>query len=141
MTPEQPTPTDRELLGQAAEALWGCAKAALTVEHSLDKPYPDDPRWSPWTRWVERPAREAHDLAMAIRKHLKATPAEPRAAAVTADEYFDAGAQLLAALNERDTAQAELARVTALVGHALDDAGVDDDTKAQWLERAGLEDR
>lgn len=38
-----------------------------------------------------------------------------------------------------DAAQAELARVTALVAQALDDAGVDEDTKAQWLERAGLE--
>jgi len=62
---------ERELLEQAAEALWECSKAALTVKPDLDKPYRDDPRWSPWTRWVEPRARRAHDLAMTIRKHLR----------------------------------------------------------------------
>ena len=61
----------RELLRQAEQALWNCAKAALTVKPVLDEPYPDLPQYTPYTRWVERPAREAHDLAMAIRKHLK----------------------------------------------------------------------
>ena len=61
----------RELLKRGADALWACAKAALTVKPTLDEPYPDDPRWTPYTRWVERPAHEAHDAAMAIRKHLK----------------------------------------------------------------------
>jgi len=65
------------LLKRAADALWACAKAALTVEPTLKQPYPDDPRWSPWTRWVERPAREAHDTAMAIRKHLRETGGQP----------------------------------------------------------------
>lgn len=65
-----------ELLRQAADALWNCAKAALTVKPTLSQPYPDAPELTPYTRWVERPSREAHDLAMAIRKHLKAnTPA------------------------------------------------------------------
>jgi hypothetical protein len=63
--------TDRELLQRAADALWNCAKSALTVAPSLSEPYPDHPEWTPYTRWVERPAREAHDLAMAIRKRLK----------------------------------------------------------------------
>jgi len=67
----EPQPTADELLRQAADALWKCAKAALTVKPTLDQPYPDAPEWTPYTRWVERPAREAHDLAMAIRKHLK----------------------------------------------------------------------
>ena len=66
--------TDRELLEQAADALRNCAKSALTVKPSLDEPYPDHPDWTPYTRWVERPARSAHDLAMVIRKHLKETP-------------------------------------------------------------------
>jgi len=61
----------RELLRQAAEALMDSAKAALTVKPSLDQPYPDDPRWTPYTRWVERPARRAHDLSIAIRKNLR----------------------------------------------------------------------
>lgn len=62
---------DRELLEQAADALWKCAKSALTVKPSLDQPYPDAPEWTPYTRWVEQPARRARDLAVAIRKHLK----------------------------------------------------------------------
>jgi hypothetical protein len=63
---------DRELLQQAADALWNCTKSALTVKPTLDTPY-DVPyeQWTPYTRWVERPAREAHDLAMKIRKRLK----------------------------------------------------------------------
>jgi len=73
----EPQPTAEELLRQAADALWKCAKAALTVKPTLDQPYPDAPELTPWTRWVERPSREAHDLAMVIRKHLKA--AQPTA--------------------------------------------------------------
>jgi hypothetical protein len=74
MTIPQPPATDRELLERAAAALWNCAKSALTVEPSLSQPYPDAPEWTPYTRWVERPAREAHDLAMVIRKRLKDGP-------------------------------------------------------------------
>ena len=62
---------DRELLAEAADALWQCAKAALTVKPTLDVPYSDAPDWTPYTRWVEPPARTAHDLAMKIRKHLR----------------------------------------------------------------------
>lgn len=63
---------DRELLEQAAKALMDCAKAALTVKPTLDEPYRDAPEWTPYTRWVERSARRAHDLAIQIRKHVKA---------------------------------------------------------------------
>jgi hypothetical protein len=65
---------ERELLRQAADALWDCAKSALTVKPPLDQPYPDYPEWTPYTRWVERPARQAHDLAMVIRRHLAESP-------------------------------------------------------------------
>lgn len=69
----------RALLQQAADALWNLSKTALTVKTSLDQPYPDAPGLTPWTRWVERPARQAHDVAMAIRKHLRgASPAAAR---------------------------------------------------------------
>jgi hypothetical protein len=85
-TPGQAAPTADELLRQAADALWACAKAALTVEPMLKEPYADDPRWSPWTRWVERPAREAHDLKVKINRHLKAAPAAaPELAAAMAE--------------------------------------------------------
>ncbi len=62
---------DRRLLEQAADALLECAKSALTIKPSLDEPYPDAPEWTPWTRWVERPAQRAHDLYIEIRKRLK----------------------------------------------------------------------
>ena len=64
----------RELLTEAADALWESSKAALVVKPTLDTPYPDDPRWTPWTRWVEPKARRAHDVAMKIRKHLREQP-------------------------------------------------------------------
>jgi len=64
--------TDRELLEAAARALRSFCLRALTVRPSLDQPYRDDPRWSPWTRWVEPEARRAHDLSRTIRKHLAA---------------------------------------------------------------------
>lgn len=62
---------DRQLLADAADALWGCAKSALTVKPNLDHPYPEMPEWSPWTRWVEAPARTAHDVRQKIRAHLR----------------------------------------------------------------------
>lgn len=77
--------TDRELLQRASDALWNCAKAALTVKSTLSEPY-DAPyeEWTPYTRWVERPAREAHDLCMVIRAHLRAAaPADPQTGSET----------------------------------------------------------
>ncbi len=71
------TPDDHEvvvpraLLERAERALWEVSKAALTVAPSLYDPYPDDPRWSPWTRWMKRPAKEAHNTCMALRQLLK----------------------------------------------------------------------
>lgn len=68
----------RELLQRSAEALMNCAKAALTVKPSIDKPYPDAPEWTPWKRFVEAPSRRAHDLAVEIRKCLRAEAEEPK---------------------------------------------------------------
>jgi hypothetical protein len=42
-------------------------KAGLfAVKPHLDKPYPDDPRWSPWTRFVE-PRLRMMDAALEER--------------------------------------------------------------------------
>lgn len=83
--PSATMPADTELLAKGAEALMDCAKAAMTVQPTLTEPYPDDPRWSPWTRWMEPRARRAHDLAVEIRKHLTETgrraPGSSRSAA------------------------------------------------------------
>jgi hypothetical protein len=62
--------TDLELLEAAARALRSFTLSALTARKYLDKPYTDDPRWSPWTRWLEPEARRAHDLSRMIRKRL-----------------------------------------------------------------------
>jgi hypothetical protein len=58
------------LLQKAADALWECAKAALAVKPALDEPYKDDPRWTPWTRWVEQPSSRAHELKRQITRYL-----------------------------------------------------------------------
>lgn len=60
-----------ELLRAAEQALTRASIAALTVKPSLDKPYSDDPRWTPWSRWMDRPAHEALDVAMKLRDVLR----------------------------------------------------------------------
>lgn len=60
----------RELLRQAADALLEVGKKALVVKPTLSKPYPDDPSWTPWTRFLEQPARDAYSLGYEIRRQL-----------------------------------------------------------------------
>ena len=57
-----------EALREGAEALGAAFKVALTVKPLLDKPYPDDPRWTPWTRWVDRAARRCFNARSTLRK-------------------------------------------------------------------------
>lgn len=64
---------------QLVEALRACQKsigdlrtAFIVVEGCLDKPYPDDPRWSPWTRFVQRPWNAAATASEMARAALKA---------------------------------------------------------------------
>jgi hypothetical protein len=63
--------TDRELLEQAAAVLRSFSLAAVSVSPFLEVPYRDMPSLTPWTRTIEPEVRKAHDLSMAIRKHLK----------------------------------------------------------------------
>lgn len=70
---EQAEAAERELLELAGRALSSFTLRALTVKPSLETPYRDDPRWTPWTRWLEPEARRAHDIARRIRKHLAAS--------------------------------------------------------------------
>lgn len=40
----------------------------IAVKGHLDTPYPDDPRWTPWTRFIERTLRDVDELgALAAR--------------------------------------------------------------------------
>lgn len=61
----------RDLLRQAADALVEVGKKALVVKPTLDKPYPDQPEWTPWTRFLGEPARNAYNLGHEIRRKLK----------------------------------------------------------------------
>lgn len=60
----------RDLLRQAADALVEVGKKSIVVKPTLNKPYPDDPTWTPWTRFLEDPARKAYNLGHEIRRQL-----------------------------------------------------------------------
>lgn len=64
------------LLRQAADTLIDVGKKALVVKPSLDKPYPDMPAWTPWSRFMEAPAREAYELGHALLRKLDGDPPE-----------------------------------------------------------------
>lgn len=62
----------RTVVEFALSALGDAWKASVTVQGHLEAPYPDDPRWTPWTRWVHPMATKAWEakeqLADALRK-------------------------------------------------------------------------
>jgi hypothetical protein len=47
-------PTLLDALERSREELRRAAANIIAVEGSTDTPYPDDPRWSPWSRFLER---------------------------------------------------------------------------------------
>lgn len=59
------------LLRQAGEALRAVGKAAIVVKPTLDKPYSDAPQWTPWTRFMEKPAKRAYNLGSEIRRRFR----------------------------------------------------------------------
>jgi hypothetical protein len=52
---------------KAANKLWA---GLMAVKPLLDHPYPDDPRWTPWTRFVE-------DRLSDLRRQIDAASAHP----------------------------------------------------------------
>lgn len=60
-----------DLLRRASEALREVGKKALVVKPTLDQPYRDAPDQTPWTRYLEEPARAAYNLGCEIRQVLK----------------------------------------------------------------------
>lgn len=48
-----------EALEEAHAAIKKAAQAFIVVEGTLKKPYEDDPRWSPWTRFIDRADNDA----------------------------------------------------------------------------------
>jgi hypothetical protein len=59
-----------ELLRECAEALRKNETTWIALSATLDQPYPDDPRWSPWTRFGERAARAASQAKRSARAFL-----------------------------------------------------------------------
>ena len=55
-------------LRTAAEVLCDVGKAALVVKTTLTKPYSDAPDQSPWSRFMESPARAAFNLGTQLRR-------------------------------------------------------------------------
>lgn len=68
---------ERDFLREAEEALRAIGKAAIVVKPTLDRPYSDAPDWTPWTRFMERPAKRAYNLGQQIRRYLKDHPFSP----------------------------------------------------------------
>lgn len=95
--PAGPPPDARALLREASDALLAAGKAALTVKPTLDKPYRDAPEWSPWTRFMEKPARAAYNLGSKIRGALAGALPAP-----TDPELADRVAALLRRCEEID---------------------------------------
>lgn len=66
------------LLADAERRLRKLAKTCLVVKTTLDKPYSDKPDTTPWKHYVERPARDAYNLAQEIRQALRAREQEQK---------------------------------------------------------------
>lgn len=55
---------DREpVSAEARELRRDIIASLIAVKGHLDQPYPDDPRWTPWTRFIERTLRKVDELA------------------------------------------------------------------------------
>ncbi|GHH57560.1 hypothetical protein [Lentzea cavernae] len=62
----------QHLLTDAEQKLRTLSKKCLAVKTTLDQPYSDAPQTTPWKQFVEQPTREAYNLAVEIRRELKA---------------------------------------------------------------------
>lgn len=60
--------TARPQAERVAELRRGVLASLIAVKGHLDTPYPDDPRWTPWTRFVERAMRQVEELAEIARQ-------------------------------------------------------------------------
>jgi hypothetical protein len=74
-TPDERVVVLRSLLTDAEAKLRTLAKKCVVVRPTLDQPYSDAPDTTPWKKYVEQPAREAYDLAVEIKRGLKASEA------------------------------------------------------------------
>jgi hypothetical protein len=56
-----------DVLNRVERALTNATVVALTLGPRLSDPYPDDPRWTPNTRWLEPMGKRALAAKMALR--------------------------------------------------------------------------
>ena len=59
----------RKVVEQAAEALRNAKVNAIA--HYSNEPYPDDPRWTPWTRFGKRVADRCDRYEKALKEALR----------------------------------------------------------------------
>lgn len=64
----------RRLLAEAGDALVDVGKKAIVVKPSLSQPYSDMPSLTPWTRFMEAPARRAYNLGVELRREFGPRP-------------------------------------------------------------------
>jgi hypothetical protein len=57
------TPTPREL----RDDLRGVLADIIAIKPHLTTPYPDDPRWTPWSRFAERALRTVENVRDALK--------------------------------------------------------------------------
>lgn len=77
-------PTEREraleeAMREAKKALRANVITWIVLEGALGTPYPDDPRWTPWTRFGERAFRRAGEALEVVRAALTPTKEAPDA--------------------------------------------------------------
>lgn len=62
----------RAVLEEAEHAVKETAKVLMVLQGTLEKPYEDDPRWSPWTRFVARNERSPWSLLCKVDTSIRA---------------------------------------------------------------------
>lgn len=70
-----------DLLDKIERALTEATTTALTLgaHPAMNEPYPDDPRWTPRTRWLDRMGSRAMDAKQSLRSYRRPVIDDPSA--------------------------------------------------------------
>lgn len=98
---------------------------ATLITLAGNEPYPDDPRWTPWTRFGERAAREVDDLAALARANtardrllydaMDALEAAEREASVAHDAIWHKHVDAIPILHDDDLTESATASIWRLL--------------------------
>lgn len=66
----------RAQLSSARTARRRVSSALIAVSPLLEQPYPDDPRWTPWTRFVQPALRELREALIPAQRPTASTTKE-----------------------------------------------------------------